>query len=141
MSYPSWPTDLPRPRRDGYAAQRSDNRRYRPTEQGPPEFRRRRTLDTRRVSLSISVDRSQKAVFDTFFEETTIDGTEYFWMPDWVSDGWPLFTPDGFPLLTPDGAPLLMSSALLCCWARESMPQETLRGMTFLIVFEVEVLP
>ncbi len=41
MSYPVWPSDLPRPERSSYQLQPQDARRKRGFESGPPGYRRR----------------------------------------------------------------------------------------------------
>ena len=141
MSHPDWPADLPRPRRDGYAASRIDQRRRRATEIGAAEYRRELSLAPRPVALSIDCSRVQKQVFDRFFDHTCAGGTLYFRMPDWTEDGWPLLDEAGQPLLDENDVPLLSAAVVLCAWSRERMPEETMYGTRFLIGFEVEVMP
>ncbi len=141
MSYPDWPADLPRPRRDGHAARPRDARRRIEAERSAPRFKRGSSLDGRIVSLRLDLSRSQLATFWRFYNETCFGGTSWFWMADAQSDGWPLLYHDGTPILLHDGTPLLMSKVDLVSWT-ENPPQETgIRGVTFSVGFDVEVLP
>nr|WP_319388197.1 hypothetical protein [uncultured Cohaesibacter sp.] len=140
MTIPSWPSELPKPTRNGYQAQRGDPRLPKNRSTGPKGWRRRWTAVSKPVSLSVQLGRSQKAVFDKFYDEDTKDGTLFFWMPDPVTDGWPLLTSDGSPMLMSDGTPLLMAALWLCKWG-EATPVERIVGTEFTISFSVEVMP
>jgi len=140
MSVAEWPADLPKPQRSGYQAQFQDPRKGRSAEAGPPGWDRRYSGVARMVSLSIDVTRSQKAVFDNFFEDVALHGSLPFWMPDPVTDGWALLTSDGVPLLDQDGAPILLSARWLCLFGQD-MPTETIYATRFVIGFSVAVMP
>ncbi len=140
MSVAVWPASLPKPTRPGYQSKINDPRLAKNTSTGPVGWRRRWSSRSRSVSLSLQVDRSQKAVFDQFYEQETKDGSLPFWMPDPVTDGWPLLTSDGSPLLTSDGTPLLMAALWLCLWGKET-PVDRIVGTEFTISFSVEVMP
>ena len=140
MSYPDWPTTLPRPERESWQRQRQDGRWRRQSEAGPPMFRRRVSAVANLVSLSIVVDRNGKAVFDAFFDETTQGGSALFWMPDPTTDGWALLTEDGTPILMDDGVPLLLGGRWLCSFG-ETLPVERVIGREFRMTFSVVVMP
>ncbi|APX21321.1 hypothetical protein [Salipiger profundus] len=140
MTVPSWPTALPRPLRSSYRASATDPRLKRAQDAPVPAYRRRYSSVARGLQLSLVLSRAQKAVFDTFHTETTGFGTTPFWMPDPVTDGWPLLTPEGQYLLTPEGQRILLSARLLCVFGDE-VPSETLRGMSFTVSFSVWVMP
>jgi hypothetical protein len=141
MSPATWPETLPRPTRAGYEAAVIDPRLRRSAETGPPGYRRRWSSVARDVALSIVVSRADKAVFDRFHAETTAWGTRPFWMPDPVTDGWPMLTSDGRPLLTAGGAPILLAARWLCLFG-DSPPVEHIRGgLEFEIAFPVVVMP
>ncbi|MBD3786827.1 MAG: hypothetical protein IE922_07620 [Sphingomonadales bacterium] len=140
MSYSEWPVELPKPERATWQRQRQDGRWRRQGDAGPPMFRRRISAVANLVSLSVVLDRNGKAVFDTFFDETTQGGSTLFWMPDPTTDGWPLLASDGSQLLTAEGAPLLLSARWLCSFGAE-MPTETVIGKEFRISFSVVVMP
>ena len=110
MSVPAWPSALPRPTRSGWQSQLDDPRLPKAAAGGPPGYRRRWSSVARNVTLVIIVSRSQKAVFDTFFEQTTDFGATPFTMPDATTDGWPMLTGDGSPVLDGSGLPVLLSA-------------------------------
>ncbi|MES0879703.1 hypothetical protein [Roseibium sp. SCP14] len=134
-----WPTELPLPERNGYQRQAQDSRIRRRREAGPPRSRRRFSSVARFVSLTIDVDRNQKAVFDNFYEHDTAEGSLQFIMPDPTTHGWPLLTTTGAALLDPDGEPLLIAAFWLCQFG-EQTPAEIIRGIRFQISFPVVVL-
>ncbi|MBT9382230.1 hypothetical protein KM176_00010 [Pseudooceanicola sp. CBS1P-1] len=135
-----WPTELPRPERNTWSATHQDARRKRQNDAGPPGYSRRFSSVAKLVSLSVILDRNQKAIFDLFFEEDCGYGTALFHMPDPTTDGWALLTSDGVPLLTGDGQPLLMSKIWLCAWG-DDVPKETIQGTEFRKTFSVVVMP
>lgn len=140
MTLPSWPAALPRPNRQGYQASIDDPRLARAREAGPPGYRRRWSSVARQVALVIDLSRTKKAVFDQFYEITTGFGSMPFWMPDPVTDGWPMLSAGGLPVLTGDGAPLLMSGQWLCLFGA-TPPVETILALEFRIAFSVSVMP
>nr|WP_272212408.1 hypothetical protein [Marinicella sp. W31]MDC2878323.1 hypothetical protein [Marinicella sp. W31] len=140
MTILTWPSELPKPDRDGYQRQIDDPRGERPRDTGPRGWKRRWSSVSKSVSLTIDVDRSQKAVFDRFYEDNADFGSSLFWMPDPTTDGWPLLMPDGQPLLMHDGTPLLMAARWLCLFGKP-VPSETVRGIRFKIAFNVTVMP
>lgn len=139
MTVPIWPTELPKPTRDGYEAARGDSRLRRSSE-AVPGYRRRFSAEARPVSLSINVPRSLKAVFDNFYDVTTAGGTLPFYMPDPITDGWPLIGSDGRPVLTDGDLPVLMSAQWLCLFGDEA-PVDKISGVRFDIAFSVAVMP
>ena len=135
-----WPAELPRPLRDGYRQSAVEARGARSAETGPPAYARRYSSVPRSVALSLVLSRSQKAVFDRFWRDTTRHGARPFFMPDPTTDGWPLLTPDGQYLLGTGGTPLLLSAQWLCLFG-DSLPAETLRGASFTLSFDIWVMP
>jgi hypothetical protein len=136
----TWPSSLPRPERNTWQLTAQDARRKRQSEAGPPSFRRRFSSAARMVSLSMMLDRNQRAIFDLFFHNACAEGTHLFWMPDPSTEGWPLLTSDGLPLLTGAGVPILLGGQWLCSWGAE-MPVETVIGREFRKSFSVVVMP
>lgn len=139
MSTGTWPSSLPRPSRNSWQAQQDDGRMRR-SGGGPPGYRRRFSSTARMVSLSINVPRSQKAVFDNFYMDTTSAGSTPFWMPDPTTDGWALLDAAGRPVNDATGQPILLSARWLCLFGDET-PIETIQGVRFDISFSVAVMP
>ena len=140
MSVAVWPSELPKPTREGYQSQLDDPRLAKSRSTGPIGYRTGWSSTTEGVALSVLLSRSQKGDFDKFFREDCEVGALPFWMPDPVSDGWPLLAADGSPLLLEDGTPLLMAAQWLCLWGKE-MPIERVVGVEFAISFTVVVMP
>ena len=140
MSYPVWPTQLPRPERSTWGVQPQDTRLKRRSDAGPAGYRRRFSSASRTVNLSIVVDRNGKAIFDNFFRDEATQGAGLFWMPDPTTDGWALKTDDGQQILTDDGTPILLSEQWLVTIG-EALPSEAVVGIEFRISFSVEVMP
>ncbi|MBR9841216.1 MAG: hypothetical protein GYB50_25540, partial [Rhodobacteraceae bacterium] len=90
MTVLTWPSDLPRPLRDRYQAQATDPRLKRSQDAPIPGYRKQYSQVAQGVQLSLVLSRSQKAVFDNFYRDACGFGTTPFWMPDPVTDGWPL---------------------------------------------------
>lgn len=135
-----WPATLPRPARSDYEETRQEARIRSGADYGPPSYRRRTSSVAEAVSLSIRVWRADKAVFDRFWRDTTRRGVLPFFMPDPLTDGWPLLAPDGAPLLTPTGTPLLLSAQWLCLFG-DSLPRTRPDGLRFRISFDIWVMP
>lgn len=140
MSILSWPESLPKPERQTYGFRTDDPRMKRAGEAGPPAYRRLVSSSASRMSLSITVDRSDRQVFWDFYTVDCADGTKTFNMLDPITDGWALLGGDGTPLLLEDGTPILLSRVLLCKWGDEP-PQETMSGVEFKIGFGVVIMP
>ncbi len=140
MSVPTWPETLPRPERSSWQSKLQDSRRKRQNDAGPPAYARKFSSVARLISLSVVLDRNQRAVFDTFYEVTCAFGSSFFYMPDPTTDGWPLLSSDGQPMLTEEGIPILMSATWLCLWG-DDVPVETLVGIEFRKSFSVVVMP
>lgn len=140
MTIPVWPDTLPKPERNTWQSAPMEARLKRNPETGPPGYRRRFSGVPRSVSLSILVGRSGKAEFDDFYNNTTKAGSLPFYMPDPVTDGWPLLYSDGSPLLADDGTPLLMAANWLCLFG-DQLPTDTIVGVEFRISFSVTVMP
>jgi len=135
-----WPSELPLPDRQGWQAQHQDPRRKRQGDAGPPGYRRRFSSAARLVSLTLTLSRLQKGVFDRFFEIDCALGAHLFRMPDPTTDGWGMLTADGTPILTGAGAPLVLARIWLCAWG-DQMPAESVVGTEFRIAFSVAVMP
>ncbi len=140
MSLQTWPGVLPKPERQPYGFRPDDSRLKRTGEVGPPAYRRMVSVSASRMSLFITVDRSNRQVFWDFYTLACADGTKAFNMPDPITDGWACLTGAGAPLLLPDGTPILLSRILLCRWGDE-VPQETISGIEFKISFGVVIMP
>ncbi|MGH1416902.1 MAG: hypothetical protein ACRBB0_25685 [Pelagimonas sp.] len=138
---PAWPSTLPKPTRSGFQQTPVDQRRKRGTDAGVPRYGKRFSLAAQTVALGVILDRGQKQVFDHFYQVTLSAGTQTFWMPDPISDGWPLATEQGEQLLSPDGAPLLMASRWLCLMGEETPLTGPLKGLEFPVSFSVVVMP
>lgn len=141
MTLPAWPTDLPKPVRASWSGQRQDARQRRAVETGPPGYRRRFSAVARIVGMQIDVTRSQKAVFDTFFEQTTQFGALPFVMPDPTTDGWAMLDAAGQPMLDGTGTPILLSATWLCLFGSEPPTEGIPAGTRFSISFTVAVMP
>lgn len=135
-----WPTELPRPTRDGYQRGWTDPRLERETDAPIPSYRLGYSSVAHPVKLTLVLERWQKAVFDNFYADATGFGTTPFKMPDPVTDGWELLTPQGEALLTPGGDTLLLSKSWICLFGKET-PSERLRGVSFTVGFSVWVMP
>lgn len=135
-----WPSELPRPDRDGYQRTPQDGRRVTQSDIGPKRFRRRLSQVAHNVQMQLLLTRSQRATFDRFFADDCRGGTELFWMPDPTTDSWPLLDDNERPILVADGRPLLMSAQWLCSFGAD-MPVETVIGTMFRISFSIQVMP
>jgi len=135
-----WPTDLPLPERDTWQKRPQEARRKSQSDAGPPSYRRRFTSVPRLVSLSVLLNRDQRAVFEHFFQHDCAEGARLFRMPDPTTDGRDLLSSDGFDLLAGAGAQLLLGAIWLCAWG-DALPAETLVGSEFRQSFDVVVMP
>lgn len=138
MTYPSWPTELPRLDLRGYGRAPVDNRRKKPTDVGPPEYRPRTTLMTDRMSIPIITDLACRQLLWRFWREELQEGASYFTLPDPVIDGKPLLDENFAPILNVDGTPVLNSKILLC--AMTEPPSEVApigRGFTFELTLDI----
>lgn len=140
MTFPAYPAELPRPLRSPYSVARGDGRFVSDNDAGPKNIRRRFSSTVTKVQFSTELDRSQLARFYRFYDEETKEGSLAFLMPDPGTDGWPLLLDDGAPLLTDDGTPLLLAETWLVTFGGK-MPSETVKGTTWTLSFELEVLP
>jgi hypothetical protein len=137
---PVWPAEIPRPQRSSWQLQYTDPRLQRKVDTGLPGHRRRWSNVARQVSMTVKLTRSEKASFETFFEDDLNHGVRPFFMPDPTTDGWQMLTSDGVPLLTDSGVPLLLSASWLCVFG-EDMPSEAIEGTRFQISFSIWVMP
>ena len=140
MSYPVWPFSSVQLEHGSWRRQRQEGRRLRQPDAGPPAARRRFSAVGSMVSLSVILSRSERAIFDRFFDEACHGGTSFFWMPDPMTDGWPLLDQAGRPLLDEDGSTLCASARLLCAWGQD-LPVENRWGGAFRLTFNVVVMP
>lgn len=136
----AWPDELPRPLRDSWNRSPQDARQKRPTEAGPPGFRRRFSSAAKLVSMAVELDKNQQMIFWRFYEEDTAMGSLPFTMADPTTDGWPMLDGAGNPMLTDEGMPILLSAQWLCLFG-EQVPTESLKGVRFRIAFSVAVMP
>lgn len=121
--------------------QPQEARRKRQAEAGPPGYRRGFSAAAQMVELSVIVDRSEKAVFDDFYQNACRHGASLFWIPDPTTDGWALLDEAGAPLLNADGSKILLSEMWLCAWG-DTLPSETIYGQVqFRKSFSVVVMP
>ena len=141
MTLPAWPSDLPKPTRTSWSGQRQDGRQRRSVDTGPPGYRRRFSSVARIHGMQLDVTRSQKAVFDTFYEETTAFGALPFTMPDPTTDGWALLDADGAPILDGAGTPILLAATWVCLFGVEPPTEGIPAGVRFTINFTVAVMP
>ena len=116
MTIPTFPPDLPAPRRSGYQSQSMDPRRLTSFDAGPSRSALRYSAVARQIQLGFTLELWQKAKFDKFYSETCAFGTRLFWMPDHIVDGAGLLDELGAPLLDENVAPLLISKMMLCQW-------------------------
>ncbi|WP_339696029.1 hypothetical protein [Celeribacter baekdonensis] len=141
MTIQTWPESLPKPERSTWQRAHQDVRRKRTPEAGVPSYRPGLSKSYSTVTLSVVLDRNQKAIFDLFYHDDCRDGALMFWMPDPTTDGWPLLTSEGVPMLTSEGVPLLLSAQWLCLWG-DALPVETIVGQVeFRMTFDVKVVP
>ena len=139
MSVPVWPSSLPKPARATYQAQLYDGRVAKKGG-GVPGYRRRFSSVARFVSLSIDVPRAEKAVFDDFYAYETGYGSLPFWMPDALTDGWPLLSSDSAAMLDDEGRPIVLGARDLVLFGDQT-PVQTVKGVRFGITFTVAVMP
>lgn len=135
----TWPSQLPRPSRQGWQRSLQDARFDRSSSAGPVLPRLMHSVRMASVAMVMDLDRRQKAVFDKFVEFETRLGTLPFLMPDPTTDGWPLLTSSGAPLLTSAGQPILLTSKKRCYFGKP-LPAETLIPGQFRMSFNIVVL-
>ncbi len=138
---PEWPTDLPRPLRDGFSSQRADARRRRQFETGPPRYQRRFSAVPVTHAMSLIADPAQIASLDRFFVETLQEGAVPFWMPDVTSDGRSVLEASGLPLVTEAGASLLLTRRILCVWGENPPHLGAFKGIGRTVEFSVVEMP
>lgn len=138
MSIPTFPPELPRPQVSGFRRQRSDPRRRRTFDAGPPKFARRYSAVPVTFSLSMRLHAWQVALFDRFYVEDCADGSLPFYVPDYTVDGLPLLDETGAMLTDEAGVPLLSSKIMLCLWGETPPefgdPKITRQTVTFSVV-------
>lgn len=139
MSVILWPERLGRPMQEGYQRQRNETRQRSAPDRGPRRTNRRTTRLADTVALTLDFDRSEKAIFDWFYEQETEEGLRWFVMPEPTTHGWALKTSDGAPLHTHDGEPILLSRWQRCQFG-DQQPAETVYGVRFRISFTLDVL-
>ena len=139
MTAPTWPASLRKPTRNDFQSQRQDGR-LKKRNGGAPGYRRRFSSTAKGVSLMVNMSRADKAVFDDFYDSVTASGALPFYMPDPLTDGWPLLSSDGQPILDGNDSPILLAGQWLCLFGDEP-PIETLVGNRFDISFSVWVMP
>ncbi|WP_435656046.1 hypothetical protein [Brucella pituitosa] len=140
MAVASWPTELPRPNREGYQGSPGEGRLKKRNEAGPPGYRRRTSSIPKYVSMTLDVSRDQLARFDRFYEEEVAHGSLPFLMPDPTTTGWPLLTTDGHVLTDHLGRPLLLEKTWLCLFG-DTLPSQTVSGVRFRLSFQIVVMP
>lgn len=141
MSIPEWPRELVKFERSGWQVQPQDARLRRHGDVGPPGYRRRFSAAGRIASMSLVVDRFQKAVFDHFFEVTCAKGSRLFRMPDPSTWGWDLRVDAQTAIFSADGQRILLAASWLCTFGDE-LPTETMvNDVEFRKTFSVNVMP
>lgn len=135
-----WPSELPLPSRKKYQHGRTEARLNTKMDAGVERTRLLSSNVADPVAWSITVDRNGKAIFDTFFKETTKRGSILFWIADPTTDGWAILDENNVPLLDGDDTPLLFSETWLCKFG-DQMPVETVLGVEFEISFTLSVMP
>lgn len=138
----AWPSELPRPTRPSYGAQRQNAQAPQSGSTGPALGRLRFSAVARLVELAIKVDPDQALVFDHFYSVTLKEGSRPFTMPDLVRDGRQLRRETGAQLLTDADVPVLVGSETVWLFERSSTPVEgPLQGHLREIVFRVMEMP
>ncbi|MEE3070353.1 MAG: hypothetical protein VX378_04580 [Pseudomonadota bacterium] len=141
MTIAAWPASLPKPVRSTYGSSWSDPRQNTSVGYGAPSTRLRSSAVPQSVALSVKLARDEKAVFERFWQDDLRWGSLPFTMPDPTTDGWALLAADGSPVLDNLGEPILLSHTWTCLFAQDSLPQESMQGLTFNISFNVVVMP
>lgn len=141
MTYQTWPAELPRPLREGLSTETPDQRRVKATEIGPPETRDRRTLVPRRIAMQFVLSRAEFAILEAFYDDTIGRGASYFWMPDPITDGWPVLDEAFHQVWDQDGMLVLVSALELCSWRGGRPSVRGLRGMKFIVPVAVDIMP
>ena len=138
MRIPTFAPELPRRQVSGFRRQRSDPRRRRTFDAGPPKFARRYSAVPVTFSLSMRLHAWQIALFDRFYVEDCAEGSLPFYMPDYTVDGLPLLDETGAMLTDEAGVPLLWSKVMLCLWGETPPefgdPKITRQTVTFSVV-------
>lgn len=131
-----WPSAMPLPLRDGFSQASLPTRIRRATDVGPPSYRSRFSRRMPATAMTFEVDRDGLEVFYRFYEDDTRGGSLPFWMPDPLTDEWPLTDETGSVLITPEGDTLLASAVDLVVFA-EAEPQVAPIGVRFRITIQV----
>ncbi|MGO1161741.1 hypothetical protein ACTOV4_07255 [Brucella sp. C7-11G] len=140
MAVASWPTELPRPNREGYQGSPGEGRLKKRNEAGPPGYRRRTSSIPKYVSMTLDVSRDELARFERFYEDEVADGSLPFFMPDPTTTGWPMLTTDGRILTDHLDRPLLLVKTWLCLFG-DTLPSHTPSGNRFRLSFQIVVMP
>lgn len=140
MSYPRWPAALPKPLREGLSDTAGDGRKMTQPDAGTPRVRRGFSRAAKPVSMTLIVTRSERAVLETFCEETLKNYALAFVMADPQTDGWGICDEAGNPLTDEAGNPLTMVADWLCLFGNP-LPTFTPAGVDFRVSFQIMVLP
>lgn len=137
-----WPASLPMPNKEGFQlTPGAAGRQRRRADTGPGGMRRRSTAITSIMSMTFNLKRRHWAKLDEFVTDTVKGGTLAFYMPDPITDGWPLTDDAGAPMLNEAGQPILMSKTLFCQFG-DPLPAITgVKGIEFIVSVTIEVLP
>jgi hypothetical protein len=128
MTVATWPSDLPAPELSGYQDIRQNARRARSDQNGPPRYSRRFSAVAEFVALQMTLTVEQLGIFESFFAETLIEGTQPFYMADPFRDNRWLMDSAGGIIQDSDGLPILVTVNRLCLWGGEP-PLMVPRGM------------
>ncbi len=134
-----WPSTLPNPTLGGFQHGRQNARQERTGETGPPRFRRKFTAVAEPVSMSMVLDTSQLWQLETFYIDTTQEGSLPFLMPDYLRDGKPIANEHG-ALLLDGGLPLLLSVKKLCVF-NDFLPKSPVSNSRSRVSFSLWYLP
>lgn len=140
MTVPIWPTELPRPMRDGYQRQLPSGAISTRRDAGPPFVRRRFSSAVSAVTMTIDVSADPRARFWRFWEEEVAHGTIPFFAPDSSLTDWPVSDAGGGTLTTDAGDAIGIESWWLVV-AGESAPTEAPAGNRWRITMQLTVLP
>jgi hypothetical protein len=140
MTVPLYPSNLPRPLRQGFQVTFPDGRQQTQPEVGPPRTSLRFSSAATPVAMVTDLTRDQLARFWRFWSEDTSGGALPFLIADPTANDWPLLSADGEALTTGDGTPILISAWWLVVFGRQP-PIEVPVGIRFRLQFSLMVMP
>ena len=117
MTYPTFPTTIPKPLQSGYSAQRASVKRAVQGDKGPPRgiLQSRMAWTTHTISLRLTAQ--QHNDLERFFIEDLDEGSHYFWMRHPTKDGVPMTDENGALLLDELDQIILHEAVILAQWS------------------------